>query len=240
MAFAVQPAVHHRAAPGPAYLVNALWPSGATLTAWTLTDPLAAWQTPPAAPTLTATAIACQSYDLPPSAEQLGGAPRLNTGDSRLLNAIYHGAGAAAGLWTAHASKFTWPGEAVARSVAQWYQLDVGAGAVVQQARYGTPGSYFFYPAMQTAQNGDAFMVFGRCSATEYGALRATARSASDPPNSLRSSTLVQAGASTYTGGRWGDYFAACRDPQNATDVWLCGEYAGAAGWATRVCSARV
>ena len=240
-AFSLQPAVHHRTAPGPAYLVNALWPGGAALTAWTLTDPLAAWQNPPGSPTLTAAAIACQSYDLPPSADQLGGSPKLNTGDSRLLNAIYHGDGAAAdGLWTAHTSKFTWQGESVARSVAQWYQLDVGGSAVVQQGRYGTPGAYFFYPAMQTAQNGDAFMVFGRCSATEYGAHSAPARSATDPVNTLRSSTLVQAGASTYGGGRWGDYFSACRDPQNITDVWLCGEYSGSAGWATRVCSAKV
>jgi hypothetical protein len=236
--FTLQPAVHFRTAPGDAFLANALWASGGTLTVWTLRNPLAAWGNPPATPTLTSAGALCQFYDLPPSAEQQGGPPRLATDDTRLLNAVYHGDGEARGLWVTHTSKFTWPGEPEARSVAQWYQIDPGPPHVVQQGRYGAPGAYHFFPAVQTAANSDAFVVFTRSSATDFAQLRATGRDHGDPPNTLRNSAVVQAGSSTYRNTRWGDYFGVARDPADDGTAWLYGEYAGAAGsWATQVCS---
>ena len=236
--FALQPATHYRAAPGPAYFANALWPRGNSLTVWTLKNPLAGWNTPPAAPTFTGVSVACQSYDVPPEAEQPGGATKIKTDDARLLNAVYHGDGPTKGLWTTHTSKFTWSGEPQARAVAQWYQLDVTASNVVQQGRYGAPGVYHYFPAIQTIANGDAFMVFARSSAAEVPQLRAAGRQAADPPGTLGNSIVVQPGASAYAGTRWGDYFSVARDPDDDGIAWLCGEYAGPAGvWATRICS---
>ena len=236
--FSLQPAVHYRDAPGPAFFVNALWPSGSSLTAWTLTDPLAGWQTPPAAPAFTAASIACQSYDLPPAADQPGGAPQLTADDSRLLNAVYQGDGPTKGLWTAHTSKFTWTGETVARSVAQWYQLDVAAAKTVQQGRYGAPGVYHFFPAIQTIANGDAFMVFARSSSTDFAQLRATGRVPADPPGTMANSVVDQAGSSAFRSTRWGDYFSVARDPDDDGIAWMVGQYAAPAGtWATKICS---
>jgi hypothetical protein len=228
--FTLQPAVHHRTAPGPAYFVNALWPSGGALSVWTLKDPLAAWKTPPGSPVFAPVSVACQSYDLPPSAEQRGGTPRIATDDTRLLNAVYRGDGP---------SKFTWPGDGEARSVVQWYQLDVAASRVVQQGRYGAPGIYQFFPAVQPIANGDMFVVFGRSSATDFAHLRVTGRQAADPPNVLGNSVVIQPGASVYPSTRWGDYFSVASDPDDDGIAWMCGEYAGPAGaWATRICSA--
>ncbi|HEY0381095.1 MAG TPA: hypothetical protein VGC72_02740 [Candidatus Elarobacter sp.] len=236
--FTLQPAVHYRAARGPAYFVNALWPSGGALTVWTLTNPLNGWKTPPAAPAFTAASVACQTYDLPPAAVQRGSATKITTDDSRLLNAVYHGDGATKGLWTTHTSKFTWPGESEARAVAQWYQLDVTGSKVVQQGRYGAPGVYHFFPAIQTIANGDAFMVFSRSSASDFPQLRATGRQAADPPGTLSNSVVVQAGASAFPGTRWGDYFSVARDPGDEGVAWMVGEYVGPGGdWATRICS---
>jgi hypothetical protein len=237
--FTLQPAVHYRGAPGPAYLANALWAGGGSLTTWTLTHPLAAWSAPPGKPVLTAASVACQAYDLPPAAVQPGGAPRLTTDDTRLLNAVYQGDGPTKGLWTTHTSKFTWPGDAEARAVAQWYQLDVAAMRIVQQGRYGAPGVYHFFPAVLTLANGDAFVVFARSSASDFPQLRAAGRQPGDPAGTLSNSVVVQTGAAAYLGGRYGDYFGVARDPEDEGTAWLVGEYAaGPNAWATKICTA--
>ena len=236
--FALQPAVHHRNAHGPAYFVNALWPSGSALTVWTLTNPLAAWNDPHAAPAFAPVSVACQSYDLPPAAQQPRGGPKIMTDDTRLLNAVYHGDGPTKGLWTTHTSKFTWPGDGEARSVVQWYQLDVGASRIAQQGRYGAPGIYQFFPAIQPIASGDAFVVFGRSSTTDFAHLRAAGRQSADPPGTLGNSVVAQPGASVFPGTRWGDYFSVASDPNDDGTAWMVGEYAGPAGaWATHICS---
>jgi len=213
-------------------------PTPHALTVWTLKDPLAAWKTPPGSPVFAPVSVACQSYDLPPSAEQPGAGPRIATDDTRLLDAVYHGDGPTKGLWTTHTSKFTWPGDGEARSVVQWYQLDVAASKAVQQGRYGAPGIYQFFPAIQPIASGDTFVVFGRSSATDFAHLRVAGRQAADPPNALSNSVVIQPGASVYPNTRWGDYFSVAIDPDDDGSAWMCGEYAGPAGaWATRICS---
>jgi hypothetical protein len=245
-AFGVQPAIHFRGGGGPAYLANALWPGGSSLTVWTLTDPLAPWSKPGGMPSLTSRAVACNGYAQPPAAKQPGAPPLVGTDDVRLSAVSYDADGPAAGLWAAHTSKYTWPGEPEARSLVQWYQIDPAGAAVVQQGRYGEPGAYHYFPALATAANGDAFVVFGRSSTNDHAHLRATGRAGGDAPGWLRNSATLQSGSATYTspgGGktaRWGDYFSAARDPHDPGVVWLYGQYAGAGGnWATRVCAVR-
>jgi hypothetical protein len=237
-AFTLQPAVHFRAAPGPAYLANALWPSGNTISLWTLTNPLASWNNPAGSPSLAAVAVACNPYDLPPAADQPGGPGGIATDDARLLNAEYREDGVSQGFWTCHTSKYSWPGEAQARSLAQWYQVNVATGAIVQQGHYGAAGKYYFFPTIQTASNGDAFIAFAESSAADYVQLQVTGRGSGDPVGSLRGGTIVQPGVSAYAGSRWGDYFSICRDPADPTLVWIAGGYAGATGsWATQLCA---
>jgi hypothetical protein len=231
------PAFHHRSAPGPAYFANASWPRGNSLTVWTLKNPLAGWKTPPGVPSFTGVSVACQPYDVPPAAQQPGGT-RISTDDTRLLNAVYQGDGPNKGLWTAQTSKYTWPGDTEARSVAQWYQLDVAAPALLQQGRYGAPGVYHFFPAIQTIANGDTFVLFARSSTADFPHLRAAGRQPGDAAGTLSDSVVVQPGASTYLGTRWGDYFSVASDPNDDGVAWLCGEYAAPAGtWSTKICS---
>lgn len=240
VAFTIQPAAHYRGTGGnpPAYLVNALWPSGNKLTMWTLTNPLALWSG--GAPTLAKTSVNCRAYDLPPSAIQSGSTTRVATNDSRLLNAVYQNAGGVQRLWTVHASKHTWRGDSEARAVVQWYEINVPTNAVVQQNAYGASGKYYFFPAIQTDISRNAYLVFSRCSASEFVQMRQTGRKVGDPANDLQNSALVRAGLGSYTGGRWGDYHGICRDGGNSSIVWMYGEYAGSGNtWATRVCSAK-
>lgn len=240
-AFSVQPACHFQGLGGNpnAYLVNSLFPSGSSLTMWTLSNPLGLWAG--GAPSLTSTAVACRSYSLPPGAVQKdGGATRIATNDIRLLNAVFQSAGGVLRLWTTHTSGFSWPGDSEARSVVQWYEIDVPTRAVAQQGAYGASGRHYFFPVIQTDVTRNAHIAFGRSAADEYGQMRQTGRLASDAPNTLQGSSLVMAGQSAYTGGRWGDYFGIARDPADARTVWSYGEYAGASNtWRTRVNAAK-
>jgi hypothetical protein len=240
MAFTVQPAAHFRGSGGnpPAYLVNALWPSGTSLSLWTLTNPLGSWTG--GAPSLTRSAVNCVAYDLPPDGQQPSTTTLIETDDSRLLNAVYQFAGNAQRLWTCHTTKFTWPGEPEARSVVQWYEIDVPSKTVTQQGRFGATGRYYFYPVIQTDLSRDAYVAFGRSASDEFAQMRHTGRRTTDPANTLQGSALVSAGVAAYTGGRWGDYFGISRDPADPQQVWFYGQRAGSGNtWATRAGAAR-
>lgn len=239
-AFTVIPARHFRGIGGnpPAYLTNALWPGGDRLTLWTLSNPLALWSG--GAPALAKDAVSCRSYALPPDALQSGSPMRIETNDSRLLHAVYQNAGGTQRLWTCHTSRFSWSGDPEARSVVQWYEINIPTKAVVQQNAYGASGQYYFFPAIQTDLARNAYVVFGRSSSGQFAQMRQTGRKVSDPPNDLQNSALVRAGLGAYTGGRWGDYFGICRDGGNSSQVWAYAEYANAGNtWGTRACAAK-
>jgi hypothetical protein len=240
IAFTLQPAVHYIGTGGnpPAYFVNALWPSGTSLTKWTLTNPLGFWGVG-GSPGLTRVAVNCIRYDLPPDAQQQGSTTPIETNDSRLLNAIYqfHGDGTKR-LWTSHTTRHTWPGDSASVSVIQWYEIDINSNTVIQQSRFGAPKQYYFFPAIQTNISRDAFIIFGRSSSTGFSQLRQTGRRSTAPVNSLEGSILVKDGESSYTGQRWGDYFGVCRDPAIPKKAWLYGEYAESGNtWGTWICS---
>jgi hypothetical protein len=241
LAFSVQPATHFQGVGGnpPAFLVNSLFPRGSSLTLWTVTNPLGLWTG--GAPAINSATVACRSYDLPPDAVQKdGGTVRIETNDTRLLNAVFQFAGGVQRLWTTHTSAFTWPGDTEARSVVQWYEIDVPTRTVVQQNAFGASGRHYFFPVVQTDISRNAYFTFGRSASDEYGQLRHTGRLVSDAAGQLQGSALVVAGQASYNGGRWGDYFGIARDPSDARTVWSYGEYAGTGNtWRTRVAGAR-
>jgi hypothetical protein len=228
MAFTVQPAVHFRGTGGnpPAYLINALWPGGDSLTLWTLSNPVGYWIG--GTSSLSRASVSCRRYDLPPDASQRDSGVRIETNDARLLSAIYQFVGGIHRIWTCHTSRHTWSGESEARSVVQWYEIDVPSRNVVQQNRYGASGRYYYFPAIQTDISRNAYIVFGRSGSTEYAQLRRTGRRVISPPNDLDNSAIIKSGESSYTGLRWGDYFGICRDGGNSSIVWMYGEYARA------------
>ena len=242
MAFTLQPAVHYTGIGGnpPAYFVNALWPSGTSLTKWTLNNPLGFWGIG-GSPSLSRVAVNCIQYDLPPDGQQKGSTTPIETNDSRLLNAIYQfSSGGERRLWTCHTSRHTWPGSSSSVSVIQWYEIDVTSNSIVQQGRFGAPNYYYYFPVIQTNIVRDAFLVFSRSSSALFAELRQTGRRSGEPLNTLQGSALVKAGESAYTGGRWGDYFGACRDPSNTRKVCMYGEYAESGNtWGTWIYSSQ-
>jgi hypothetical protein len=240
-AFSMQPACHYQGLGGNprAYLVNSLFPSGSSLTMWTVSNPLGMWSG--GAATLTSKSVPCRSYSLPPGAVQKdGGTTRIATNDVRLLNVVFQSAGGVQRLWTSHTSGYSWPGDSEARSVVQWYEIDVPTQVITQQGAFGASGRHYFFPVIQTDISRNAHIAFGRSAPDEYGEVRQTGRLVGDAPNTIQGSALVVAGQSAYTGGRWGDYFGIARDPADARTVWSYGEYAGAGNtWRTRVNAAK-
>jgi|GEM_PF-2321619 len=238
--FTVQPCVHYRGTGGNpnAYLVNCGFGSGEFLSLWTLKDPIGYWSG--RTPALSRSNVKCRSYDLPPDADQPSSSVNIETNDNRLLNAVYQNAGDVQRIWTCHTSRGTWSGDATARSVVQWYEIDVPSVSIKQQNYYGAAKKYYFFPVIHTDIKRNAYLLFGRSSSTECGSLRQTGRKSTDAANDMQNSNLVKAGESAYTGGRWGDYFGICRDGSDSARIWGYGEYADKGGsWGTWVYSAK-
>ena len=240
-AFTVQPACHFQGLGGnpSGFLVNSLFPSGNSLTLWTLANPLGLWTG--GAPTLTSASVSCRAYELPPAAVQKdGGTVRIATNDTRLLNAVFQSVSGTQRVWTCHTSKHSWAGDTEARSVVQWYEIDVPSRAMTQQGAFGASGRHYFFPVVQTDIARNAYVTFGRSGPDEYGQLRHTGRRVADPAGQLQGSALVVAGQASYNGGRWGDYFGIGRDPTDRRTIWSLGQYAGSGNsWRTRVASGR-
>ena len=215
IAFTIQPC-HTFGAPQVEYLVNSGFPSGNVLTLWRITNPTAT-------PTLTRQQLAVSPYSLPPNAEQSGGAPPLNTGDVRVLHAIFRGDS----IWAAFTTAHNWGGSSNRASI-QWCQVRAAVPTLVQQGVYGAANYHYFYPAPCPDNNGNMTMVFSRSGPSEFGSILYTGRRSTDPLGTLQASALLKAGAAHYSRldgsgrNRWGDYNGVAADPgESASDLVL-------------------
>jgi hypothetical protein len=229
LAFTVQPC-HTFGAPQLQYFVNSLFPSGNVLTIWRVTNPTTA-------PVLTRQQVTVSPYSLPPNAEQSGGPPPLNTGDVRVIHAVFRGDS----IWTAFTTAHNWGGASNRASV-QWCQIRAAVPALVQQGVFGTGAFHYFYPASCPDNNGNMVMVFSRSGAGGFGSILYTGRRSTDPLGTLQASTILKSGVAHYTaldsGGRnrWGDYNGVAADPANSRLIWFYSEFASAVNtWATWV-----
>jgi hypothetical protein len=231
-AFTIQPC-HTFGAPQVEYLVNTRFPSGNSLTLWSITNAATT-------PTLTRQQVPVSPYSLPPNADQKGGATPLNTGDVRVLHAVFRGDS----IWTAFTTAHNW-GESVNRASIEWCQVRAAIPSIVQQGVYGAANFHYFYPAGCPDNNGNMVMVFSRSGPSEFGSILFTGRRSTDALGTLQSSVMLNAGIAPYVrldgGGRnrWGDYAGVAADPANPRLIWFYNEYASALNtWGTWVGSA--
>jgi hypothetical protein len=188
-----------------------------------------------ATPTLTRKQVTVSPYTLAPNADQSGGAPPLNTGDVRVLHAVFRGDS----VWTAFTTAHNW-GAGANRASVQWCQIRAAVPAVVQQGIYGASAFHYFFPACCPDNNGNLTMVFARCGTGEFGSILYTGRLATDPPGTLQPSAMLKAGVAHYAAldgsgrNRWGDYNGVAADPANPRLIWFYSEYASAVNtWGT-------
>jgi hypothetical protein len=228
MAFTIQPC-HTFGAPQVEYLVNSRFPSGNALTLWRITGAAGT-------PALARANVPTGAYSLPPNADQKGGAPPLNTGDVRVLHAVFRGGS----VWLALTTNRNWGlGN---RASVHWFQIQPANNSLVQEGVYGTRAAHYFYPAGCADNNGNFILVFSRSGTNEFGSIGYTGRRASDPLGQLQASALLKAGVATYQGldshgrNRWGDYNGVAADPANPRVVWIYSEFASALNtWGTWV-----
>lgn len=232
VAFTIQPC-HTFGAPMVEYLVNTGFPSANYLSIWRIVNAATT-------PVLTRTRVTVSPYSLAPNANQPGAVAALNTGDVRVLHAVFRGDS----MWTSFTTAHSW-GAGANRAAVQWCQIRAGVPSVVQQGVYGAATGHYFYPAACPDANGNVSLVFSRSGSNEFGSLAYTGRRATDPLGTLQASAVLKAGVAGYFGpdsggrNRWGDYNGIASDPANGRVVWMYGEYASALNtWGTRVGSA--
>jgi hypothetical protein len=220
-AFAIQPALSYFASNVSYFVNHRTSGSGSGMTKWR-TDTTTCCAS---APSLTKTAISTSSYSAPPDAEQRGSTTRIDTGDARLLGAVYR----SSGVWTASSTGCTLSG--VTRSCLRWYQLNPSTNALTQQSTFGLTGGYYFFPAIHADASGNVAVVFSRSASTEFASIRFTGRLSTDPLNTLQASAQLRAGQGCYVRldtigrNRWGDYNGIAIDPSASKTWWIYSEY---------------
>jgi hypothetical protein len=130
-------------------------------------------------------------------------------------------------------------------SAIRYLSINTATGTTTQDITFGSPGHWYYFPAVAVNRNEDVAITFARSGTDEYPGCFFTWRRASDGPL-LRPSVPIQPGWVTYQHlidgrNRWGDYSGAAVDPTDWTSFWLMGEYADAPdGWGTWVNAVRL
>jgi hypothetical protein len=223
--FSLQPAVTYSPTEETLYGVEHYSSASGTYRFWTIapgsppvvtlvgggpkTNPLGGWEIP--------------SGDILP---QHGG-PGIDAGDARVIDAVYRNGG----VYYAQTVGLLSP---VARTAAQWVQLNT-SGGFVQGGRIDDPsGAHSYaYPSIAANAASDVLLNFGVFSGDAYASAAFALHAAGDAPSTMRQPVTLRAGEGVYdkTFGsgrnRWGDYSSVQVDPSDATSFWAIQEYAG-------------
>jgi hypothetical protein len=216
-AFTIAPAVAYSSA-GSEYLVSSRPGGACSLTLWTLTNS-----------SITSSNVPTVCYSPPSAAAQQGSSTTIETLDNRIYAANYLNGQVDVAL----TGGYNW-GSGNVNSVVWWFKINTNA-TLAQQGGIGTPGYWYFFPAIEQDSNGNAIIVYNTSSSSSYVNVWYGALSAS---GSLTSNNALVWGSSSYgtgTTARWGDYESARLDPTNGTQIWICGQYAAANNvWGTQ------
>jgi hypothetical protein len=222
-------------APGVFFLISQSRTAGSCdLIAWGIANALSS----PALSALTATASR-SSCTTPPDALQPGGGIPLDSGDTRVINAVYRNGS----LWTAQSINMNLGSGNVA--AVRWAQVDLSgwpaSADILQDGTLGADGVWFFYPAIMADAANNVAVAFTRSSATEFASADYAFRLSADLPGSLPVNAVLKAGSANYQlpdsngENRWGDYSAIAVDPVDGS-FWMLAEYAVASNrWGTWV-----
>jgi len=118
------------------------------------------------------------------------------------------------------------------RSAIQWWQISPH-GTVIQRGLIDDPTAVLFYhyPSLAVNKFNDVLIGYNRFSKDQYASADYAFRAGSDPPNTLRSDTVLKAGEGFYSNtdgflkNEWGDYSNTSVDPVNDVDLWTIQEY---------------
>jgi hypothetical protein len=158
---------------------------------------------------------------------QSGTAQLIQGNDSRILKVVYRNGS----LWASHTVFL--PAGTGNRSAAQWWQLSP-TGTIQQFGRVDDSSGVNFYafPTLAVNKNNDMLLGYSHYSASIFAEAAYSFRAATDPANTLQSSTVLKTGEASYfkdfsgSQNRWGDFSNTVVDPANDLDIWTIQEYA--------------
>ncbi|MGN2275079.1 hypothetical protein [Priestia megaterium] len=167
--------------------------------------------------------IAPLSSFVVPDAPQKNSPQLIDTGDTRLLQAIFQ----KGKIWTTH----TVPSHDGSRAEVAWYQIKPSKSTPVQQGRIKHRTRSYYYPSLAVNSSNKMVIGFSGSSTKLFASAFFTGRLASDALGTTKPVTLLKAGQATYFltdsigRNRWGDYSATCVDPSNDERFWTVQEY---------------
>ena len=235
--FAWQPA--HAFGPGAVdYIISEGWSIGGTTRAMRIKS----FTFPTSTPILTDLGfiqVADYGFDIDPNvptgAPQPGCAPLIDTGDTRLINAVLR----YGHLWTTNAVDDPVQDNVYKTEVA-WYEIDpaqADANATngpIQQGRVSNANRWYYFPSIAVNVLEDVALGFAASGPADFASGYYTMRLGTDSPGTIQPESLLHAGISPYfkdlaSGkNRWGDYSATVVDPQDDINFWTIQEFADA------------
>ncbi len=128
---------------------------------------------------------------------------------------------------------------------ADWFEVRIDDGAVLQQSSIADPTYDVLFPTVAVDSDGDMAIGFTKTSASEYPSVYVAARKSTDPLGELDPPVLAAAGTSAYScptwlgatalghifklGANnpvgWGTYSTTVRDPSNSDVIWTYQEF---------------
>jgi hypothetical protein len=235
--FTVQPAAMHNAIASDGVFLAASQGSGGNgndIHVYQITNQLECCNGDAVGPTLNVAERQVNNYSPPPSATQPGGVQNIDTGDGRLLYAVFD----FPTMFVGHNTAF---GANSAVAFTEWDISNYPTMPLLNDWIIGSAGTDRYYPAADSRIDHAKSMVFSASSSTTNAESRVV-----DIPNSSTCTSCTlgevvqQSGAATYLQvarglNRWGDYTDASRDP-DAVGIWLGGEFVEAMdSWGTAI-----
>ncbi len=205
-AFTIQPAQHWGTPQAP-FLVDSNPTNEVSI--FGVNDPLGS-------PTLTSINATVNNFSAPPSAEQLGGSPLLDTIDARVYNAV----------WRNNYIYFAHNRTRTSNAGSKWYKISTAdwpsSVTVDSQGSVGENTTNMWFPSVAVNQNDTLAIGFSRSSSSEYASIYYAFRSADGP---MSEPLYIHYGTGHYTGSgqsleRWGDYTGTVVDPEDDTSFW--------------------
>lgn len=225
-AFTLQPSVMYGG--GNCFFASASSGSGSKLYVYQVNNPLAS-------PTLTKASLSVTGYSTPPNAGQRSSSTTVDTGDTRLINAVWRNNK----LWTAH----TIANGSLAQ--ARWYSVNTASWPAVSMSQAGnvnTGSANYYFPSVSVDQNDDMAMGFTRSIAGttgEYPSAWHCSRLVTDATGTMGAPVLDHSGTAAYIGTRWGDFSGTTIDPSDNVTFWTMQEFSTSTGdrWSNWVTS---
>jgi len=168
-----------------------------------------------------------------PRAAQPGGAMPIDSGDLRLLSAVF----SSGIIWTSAGDGCTPAGDTAQRACLRLVQLTIGGWPAsgqpsrTQDYDVGASGKYLFYPALGMDASGTTYVSYNLSSAVDLPAMLASDILPAAAGGIDQTFGLTAGSVGAYTGppnmvdggSRWGDYSSAAPDPLDPHTVVVAG-----------------